>query len=346
MSASVRSVGPWAFEKCKQLESITVDPDNPFFASCDGVLYDKKMTTLLQYPQARREERFEIPQGVKQIAAYAFKDCEYLRQIIMPSTMESIGEQAFEGCCHLRDAAIPANVTDIAEHAFGYFYHVKTIYGSPRSAAARFVEKHSIQFQTKPMDPLPEDLEISGNKFVKYHGIQRNVIIPDGITVIGKDAFRGSGVQKVCFPDGITDIENGAFAYCRLSSVNLPGSVRKIGSEAFQRNLGLQDVVIPDGTEEIGRLAFNECSSLKYLTIGSSVRHIDNGAFLNCKHLRSVTIPPSVTEIGYQAFGFYFQNPLLGEHRHRIKKFKIRGKKGTEAERYARENRLFFEELL
>ncbi len=346
VSASVRSLGPRAFEKCEQLESITVDPDNPFFTSCDGVLYYKTMTTLLRYPQARREERFEIPDGVRQIAPYAFKDCEYLRQIIMPSTLKTIGEQAFEGCSHLRDAAIPASVTDIAEHAFGYFYHVKTIYGSPRSAAARFAGKHGIQFLSGPVPPLPEDFEILKNIFVKYHGIRRNVVIPDGITVIGKDAFAGSDVQTVYIPEGVTDIENRAFAFCPLSAISISGSVRRIGDEAFRRNTVLTAAVIPDSVEEIGKDAFNECKSLNSLMIGSGVRRIEANAFLNCKHLRKVTIPPSVTEIGHHAFGFYFQNPLFFEGCHRIKKFSIRGMKGTAAERYAGENRLFFEEIL
>lgn len=116
-------------------------------------------------------------------------------------------------------SSLPASVTDIAEHAFGYSYHVKKIYGSPRSAAARFAEKHSIQFLTKPMDPLPEDIEISKSIFVKYNGIQRDIVIPDGITVIGENAFKGSDVRNVLIPDGVTDIESGAFAFGRLSAI-------------------------------------------------------------------------------------------------------------------------------
>ena len=45
---------------------------------------------------------FVIPDGVRKIAAYAFEDCYYLRQVEMPSTMETISEKAFEDCYHLR----------------------------------------------------------------------------------------------------------------------------------------------------------------------------------------------------------------------------------------------------
>ena len=153
-------------------------------------------------------------------------------------------------------------------------------------------------------------------------------------------------LRQIIMPSTLKNIGEQAFAFCHLSAITIPGSVRRIGEEAFRRNTGLTVAVIPDSVEEIGKDAFNECKSLNSLMIGSGVRRIEANAFLNCKHLRKVTIPPSVTEIGCHAFGFYFQNPLFFEGCHRIRKFSIRGMKGSAAERYAGENRLFFEELL
>ena len=263
----------------------------------------------------------------------------------MPSTMESICVSAFEDCCQLHEITIPASVTEMDEHAFGYFCRGKKIYGKLHTFAAHYAAKHGIQFSTKPMGILPEDFEISKTRFIKYHGVEREVVIPDGITVIGKKAFWSSTVRNVLIPDSVTDIEFGAFAYSALSTLYIPASVKKIGDEAFERNLPLANIIISGSVEEIGILAFNECSGLKNLTIGNGVARIGANAFINCKHLHRVTIPPSVIAIGYHAFGYYFENPSFWEYCHQVRKFTICGKRGTAAARYARENGFRFEEL-
>ena len=69
-----------------------------------------------------------------------------------------------------------------------------------------------------------------------------SVVIDEGITEIGKNAFTnigdGSADEKrftsIVIPDGVTKIGEGAFAYCRgLRDVYIPDSVTEIGEDAF-----------------------------------------------------------------------------------------------------------------
>ena len=68
---SVTSIGEGAFENCTGLTSIVVDPSNTAYSSQDGVLYDKAMTVLIQYPGGK-SGGFDIPNSVTSIGSYAF----------------------------------------------------------------------------------------------------------------------------------------------------------------------------------------------------------------------------------------------------------------------------------
>ena len=110
-------------------------------------------------------------------------------------------------------------------------------------------------------------------------------------------------VKRVIIADGVTTIGDNAFNGCSsLTSVTIPNSVTTIGWRAFSGCSSLTSVTIPNIVTTIGGGAFGLCSSLTSVTIGNSVITIGDNAFNGCSSLTSVTIPNSVTTIGYSAF--------------------------------------------
>ena len=126
------------------------------------------------------------------------------------------------------------------------------------------------------------DFEIREGVLYKYIGPGGDVVIPDGVTGIGCDAF------KEC---------------TNLQSVVIPKGVTGIGYYLFNECTNLQSVVIPEGVTHIGYNAFRECTSLTEIMIPNGVTHIEFGAFFGCHNLKKVHIPSTINRLGRAFIG-------------------------------------------
>ena len=109
-------------------------------------------------------------------------------------------------------------------------------------------------------------------------------------------------VRAVIVEDGITDLGKNAFIYCsNLAEISLASSVNSIGDYSFYGCSSLEKVEIPGGVETLGKYAFAN-GGLKEVTLNEGLTTIEEGAFSYCTALAGVAIPDSVTAIGDSAF--------------------------------------------
>ena len=80
--AGVTTIHDEAFSDCVLLEEILVDPNNRYFSSIDGVLYDKKQTRLLFYPEDKKGV-LTIPPSVTSINYYRLQQNTSLKKILV-----------------------------------------------------------------------------------------------------------------------------------------------------------------------------------------------------------------------------------------------------------------------
>ena len=119
------------FKGCTALESITVSSSNNNYSSANGIMYDKKKTEILVYPQAKKDTTYTVP-----------------------STIKTLGELSTNNNPYLKTITIPASVTDIRDHAVGYieddwdYNKVSgfTIKGYKGTAAERYARNNDFNF--------------------------------------------------------------------------------------------------------------------------------------------------------------------------------------------------------
>lgn len=72
ISQYVEEIGSNPFFRCSSLAEISVDADNKYFCSNDGVLFNKDKTVLLVYPEGKKSDKYVVPESVKSISYDAF----------------------------------------------------------------------------------------------------------------------------------------------------------------------------------------------------------------------------------------------------------------------------------
>ena len=161
----------------------------------------------------------------------------------------------------------------------------------------------------------------------------RSVVITEGITEIGNEAFVNfTNMDRVVIPEGVTYIGESAFENCtRLKNVELPSTLDRIASKAF-KNSGLIQIVLPDNVRSIGSYSFWGCKNLTSMELNNSIQNI-----FDCTYntgLTHITIPKDVKYIADCAFGYNYANyediP--------VENFIIYGAEGSKAQTYAENN--------
>lgn len=105
---------------------------------------------------------------------------------------------------------------------------------------------------------------------------------------------------KVVIPDGVTTIGRHAFWSCKISEVVIPDSVTEIGISAFTES-HIQDFTLGKGMTYIGKYMFSTCKNIKHIHIPSHIKEIMSSAFSAC-NAEDIVLDEGVERIGLNAF--------------------------------------------
>ena len=259
---------------------------------------------------------------VTRFADNAFKNCNTLTKVNIPSTVTNIGNNVFKYCTNLKEVTIPDSVTSVEADVF-----VGTALLNNQSSTVKYADKWVIDSDNVQNVILRDDTRgIAGRAFsgcTKLKSIKipegairisiyafyncsslTDITIPDSLKEIGWYAFGGcSSLEHIEIPDSVTWVGDDAFAYCsKLKNIAMPKSISKVNDWIFYGCSNLESITLHDGIKSIGIYAFYDCTKLKEIAIPSSVKSIQKYAFAYCRSLQNVVLPRSVTSLGDKAF--------------------------------------------
>ena len=326
MPNTIRVIGNSAFSGCRQMKSITipksvehiesgafcaleslsylsVDEDNPIYDSRGGcnaiiesatntLLYGCRTTVIPHGVEVIAMNAFgivcntgpfalDIPASVKVIDYCAFQTCDWLVGVTLHDGLERIGDGAFRHTS-IERITIPATVTQIEPSAFANTKKLKSIK----------VKRGNKVYDSR--GACNAIVESARDRLVQACARTK---IPEGIKVIGRNAFKGVEKGSVDIPSSVIEIENGAFFGCGLrGTLVIPGSVKSIGKYAFTACRGIDSLVVEEGCERIAASAFSLCSALRHAKLPSTLKEFGRGSeyvlvFDGCSLLERIELP-------------------------------------------------------
>ena len=270
--AYVNYIGNLVFSNCQSLTEIVVDEGNAYYASLDGVLYDKSMSRLITCP-AGKIGSYTIAKNVAAFAFGAFEGSK-LSEITIPdeSTLITIGHRTFYGCDILTSINIPDSVQSIEYYAFAYCDNLESVNINPTS-------------------------QLSGIYRGAFYNCEKlsHILIPDSVLEISDYAFYScSSLREVTISAGskLQGVYDHAFEYSGIEYFSMPGEMLEIGEYAFH-GTNLKSVEFNDVLMVIEKYAFCDAglTEMEVFHVPESVEYIGENVLRGVYTIKELILP-------------------------------------------------------
>lgn len=193
-----------------------------------------------------------LPETLTYIDASAFMDCSFTGELHLPNSLEYIGSSAFQNCGYfVGNLRIPDKITEL----YGWTFYSSnktpfrngtlnlnnvTKYGVCDFCNCAFIGELIIPEGTSE---IPTDFFYNNDE--RCANLTR-VVLPNSLRRIGTEAFAGQ--KKMCknivFPEGLILIGKNAFGGCsQIHSIELPSTIQMIDQTAFSGCFNLSNIV-------------------------------------------------------------------------------------------------------
>lgn len=199
-----------------------------------------------------------LPESIDCVRANTFQDCPNLVSVTLPSSIRSIRTKAFANCVNLREINLPDGIVDLADDAF---LNCPRLVLPKKKASPKAASGIGMAASFKK---IPEKTAYSGTVLIQGgYDTPAGLVVPQGVSDIGRGAYAFFGVTSVVLPEGLESIGDGAFSLCdNMKSIRLPSTLKTIGEDAFSCCGSLEEINFPPSLSFVGKGAFNSCKKL------------------------------------------------------------------------------------
>lgn len=279
------------FAGCYGLANITVSPQNPYYTSVDGVVYNKDLTEMILCPAGKTGE-LVIPETVTKTAYNAAIDSS-ISSVSFPESLTTIGSCSFYNCKNITELNLPKNLTIIETQAFCRI-PIKEL-----TIPEGVIEIQSRAFENCPIESLtlPTSLKTISFSIVDYLDNRKyfnELHISDlsawcsvdfgypncnPLCIAENLYLNGQLITDLIIPEDVAEISNYTFVGGNFNSVSFNDKLTKIGDQVFSSCPNLTEVIVPNSITNMGAHVFSGCENLTSLTLPD--------CFTNVSDLRS-----------------------------------------------------------
>ncbi len=301
--AGLENYGKNVFAGCTGILDIGIAAGNTHFKVQDGVLYNFEMTKAIMCPSGRRDP-VTIPEGVTELADYAFYMCDNLLEYNLPNTLQRIGVECFAHTYDLRNFVIPNSVTEMGHNAFDLSGVTNITIGT---GLTELPEEAFIETKISNVN-IPGNIKKIGNGAFSLCYSLSTLTLNEGLEEIAKSAFYRTRISQLNMPNTLKTIGDNAFSQAPISDLDIKRDFESLGVNVFSDANGLTSITDITVSSDNTRLAANNNLLLskdnKTLFFAAKTAGTINGKDSSGKDTYAVTIPNGVETINEYAFAY------------------------------------------
>ena len=315
------------------LETIGVETGSTKYAASGGMLFDKKLETLVIVPthcknvqEKLREIPFkavgsyafyqnadasvvDLPYGVESIGSYAFANSK-VQSVKVPGSVKSWGANVFNNCAELRNLRINTLPFEINAYFLQNVPATCKLYvrndDSPNNGGPYHWKKFDY-WKNYTIDKgaydFTSDTEVVYNNKPQVSTLAYTVTGTDEVQLVYGVDENGAGIRTNALK---TEVPSS------VTCLNKQYRVTSLGGHAFYENTTVQEIRLPESItnfDEAG-YTFAGCTSLQWVNIPSKVNRIPMYCFRDVK-ISDIILPYGIKNIDMWAFQSPYIQKLL-----------------------------------
>ena len=342
----LKRIGFGCFWCCESLEQLDI-PDTVEVMEC-STLYQTGIKEI------------KLPKEMKTVSDSLFQECRSLKRVVFPENVESIGWSFYDSNTALEEIVLSSGKiqyynphNDLSKtpwykkQLFGWLYLGDCLIGYKENPDNNldvyddndeYIGRKEIGFKIKKgikkILYVPSDINIG-----------EDVVIPDGVTMIGKEAFRyNEYIKNLTIPTSVNKIYDLAFCDtekmdkllikstdetvldrfslqgCGMTTLTIDGNVKTLEYAAITCCDNLKTVTIYGSIDRIEKNAIGENENCTSIVLGGDINLIDIDGFYSCENVNDVEIKGNIDKVIYREIVDYKQYweskyPVYGENK-------------------------------